>query len=201
MVLSAALLWPVTFPGGQTVNLSFSPLGPTDLYTHYDPNTYFNPQHSYAAVRRCWSAGVKAEGCEIFLVHPHLGARPLPQGKLRGLPRIKWTPDGQYLIAYGDDWLRLWNLKGAVRGLTPAVEHRSAEQILGRSIERVQFKRHLLCLTTIFDLGTPVYASPEPVSSSAPPSPSRTIVAQQAYVWPMLQEASLSDQQQCQTAK
>jgi len=202
LLLSAVLAWPVTFPGGSTVTLSLRDDDPNDPYTYFRPETIFNPQHSYAAVSNCGTAGANLDSCRFFLVNPSFGSRPLPQGQMSGLPGLEWTPDGKYLIAVGDNSVRLWNLKGGVRGVIPEIPVTLPEQGLSRTIKSMDLRGQLLCLQTEFGVGVQVYASsnsdnPELLSGSTTSDVHRVEV-RQAYRWPVLQRGTPAEDRQCQ---
>jgi len=199
LLLSAVLAWPVTFPGGSTVTLSLRDDDPNDPYTYFRPETVFNPQHSYAAVSNCGTAGANLDSCRFFLVGPSFGSRPLPQGQMSGLPGLEWTLDGKYLIAVGDTSVRLWNLNGGVRGIIPEIPVPPPEQRLFHTIKSMDLRGQWLCLQMEFEVGVQVYASPnpEPPGGSANPDVHRVEV-RQAYRWPALRRGTAADDRQCQ---
>jgi len=200
LLLSAVLAWPVTFPGGPTITLSLPDDDPDDPYTYFRPETVFNPQHSYAAVRRCGTAGANLDRCMVFLVDPSRGSRPLPQGEMGGFPALKWTPDGRYLIAAGEHSLRLWNLRGAVRGITPGVAVDPPEQLLSRWVKGVEVRGHWLCVRTEVELDVPLYATPGLPDAHVDSGPLhvRHVDVRQAYRWPTLQKGTPADDRRCQ---
>lgn len=194
VLLGAALLWPVSFLGGPTVTLSLSQPRVTDAATVSDPVTLFNPQRSAAVVRQCVSTGVNADWCDLTLVLPRTGARSLPQGHLRGLPGVIWSPDGQAVLAFGDTWLRRWTLTGDVQGLSFGDQRLTGGEVLHRTLERVTFQGQQLCLTLRLSRGTPVSASVTPVPSSTAWT---EWVVRRAYHWPSLRTGSPADDRTC----
>jgi hypothetical protein len=198
-LLTAVLVWPVAFPGGPVVRLSLPDPGPADIYTASDPSTLFNPQRTAAVVGRCVSAAVNAKWCDLYLVQPRTGARPLPQGHLRGTPAVTWTPDGRFVVASGERWLRLWNLAGAVRGLSLADQTTATGQLISTELRRLTFRQRLLCLTLTSTVRTPVFAAPGPGQDGpAREGPAaRGSITRQADHWPTLHRATPAEDRGC----
>lgn len=204
VLLGAALLWPVPFPGGQTVHVPLPAPGPAALGTAFRHDTVFNPQRTHAVVSQCFSAGVNAEWCDLYLVRPSSGARPLTQGHLGGRPGVRWTPDGRFIVAYTGHRVRLWTLDGAVRGLSFADQIQPTGQRLQTDLQHLLFRDSLICLTLQQTLSTPVYASTRPADQAATATgatPIQTHRTQQAYHWPTLQRATPSENRACQAVK
>ena len=171
LLIAAGLLWPVTFPGGQTVRVQMPDYGPEDLVRTYRPSVRFNPQRSFAAVQTSWSAGAKYEGGDVFLVHP---SRPTLRLTAGTVGRLFWTEDGQYLIGAGKTTVRLWNLQGGVRLATPSLPARwlNGRDVIAREIIGMALAQSALCVRSSFVLAEAGAFAPVPGApgDEAPPA-------------------------------
>lgn len=194
LLLAVLLTWPVTFPGGHTINVPVPDYGPSDIVTRSQPQVFFNTQKTFAAVQTCWFAGVKYEGCDLFLVNRQGKVQKLPHGQ--GTPGLRWTPDGNYLIAQGDTWIRLWNVRGKIRGVTPDIELAADQTILNRDIETTELKGRFICAIASFSVGKTVDFSPIPMNDlrvnpyNLPPPRITLVWTATKYHWPTLQRIS-----------
>lgn len=186
-LLVSALTWAVTLAGGQVVQVPLPEPAPPDLYTRADPVTHFNPTRIAAMVQACALGPVNADLCELILVTPQRGVLDL--GRQPDLPGVFWTPDGRYVVAWGDTWVRLWNLRGAVRGVTPTLPVEVGERLFDRDISQVWVQGQALCLEVDFAVGDENALSPS-LDGDAPtdvPAPVlRTVSRLLAYRWPAL---------------
>ncbi|MBZ9749395.1 hypothetical protein K7W42_00825 [Deinococcus sp. HMF7604] len=105
----------------------------------------------------------------------------------RGLPGTFWTPDGRYLAAWGDPSLRLWNLRGQVRGVVPDLRLKAGQRMFGRQINQVWLQDQAVCLRVTLTFG-PAGAL-APVLPDGPPWPAEvltSVTTMLAYHWPTL---------------
>lgn len=172
MVLSlipAFLAWTVAFPGGQKATVQLPDYGPDDLVTTARPSVHFNPQGTFAAVQTFWSAGVKYDGGDVFLVHPTRSTRRLPGGNVG---RLLWTQDGHYLIGAGKTTVRLWNLQGNLRQATPFLPARwlNGRDTIDRDITEVALGKAALCVQASFVLAEAGAFAPTPAPAAQPDS-------------------------------
>ncbi len=137
LLLAAALFFSVTFPGGAAVQVPLSDPGPEDLFTEAQPTVSLNRSRSAAVVRRCVFGPVNADWCDLMLVRANGEVQTL--WRPRGIPGQVWTVDGRYVVAWNDASLRLWNLRGQVRGVMPDLPLTSGQRMFGRDIRKVWF--------------------------------------------------------------
>jgi len=74
----------------------------------------FSPVSTSAVVLFRWSVPKYSDGA-AYLVKPNGAVLSL---KNSGVWKTLWTRDGKYILGFGDNTLRLWNLKGALRQLS-----------------------------------------------------------------------------------
>lgn len=194
LLLAALLTLPVAFPGGQTIQVPLPENDPASVERPLPPEILFNPQNLFAIVKLCWSAGAKYQNCDFVLVDAESGIRHLSQASVRGLPHLFWTPDGKYLIAQGDTWVRLWNLNGKVRGVTPNLEVSADQTLLNRYVEETKLEGRFICAITGFSVGKT--ADFQPLNDlrvnpyNLPPPKITLLWTATKYNWPTLQRIS-----------
>ncbi len=94
--------------------------GPADSFNHPEfpwtlSQTLLSPRGDAAAARFCFEPpGFRF--CEVYLARPGPPVLTLKNGTVF---QLLWTADGQYLIGAGKNTVRLWNLSGGVRIVTP----------------------------------------------------------------------------------
>ncbi|WP_407542580.1 hypothetical protein Q0M94_23610 (plasmid) [Deinococcus radiomollis] len=92
-----------------------------------------------------------------------------------------WTADGRYLIGADSNSVRLWNLSGTSRFVTPPLQPGMRSSLF--EVTRIWLDRGGLCVASVFQT-TP--GQPRPVN--APPLPLSTTAATTRYALPLLTE-------------
>lgn len=188
LLLAAALTVPVAFPDGMVVAVPMRRVEPEDLFTAGDPRVIFNRDRSAAVVQRCVIAPKNSDWCDLWLVRPD--RQPLGLKAQGGVVGLVWTPDGRYLVARSDSSLRLWNLRGAVRGVVPGEDLPTGQGVTGRRVQRVWFSGRLLCVTAEMWAVPPSDLYPSPTSPGPHTAPMSTrLQSTFAYRWPALTPA------------
>ena len=115
---------PASAPAPSTVTVDFGARGkvqvpaPAALPPFFWEATFRSPGGDAAALKFCQHVSVMGPPlCRVMLAQPGRAPFELRRGVVG---KLLWTPDGQYLVGAGSNTVRLWNLAGGVRVVTPA---------------------------------------------------------------------------------
>ncbi|MVN86288.1 hypothetical protein GO986_05870 [Deinococcus sp. HMF7620] len=90
-------------------------------------------------------------------------------------------------MAWGDTSLRLWNLRGQVRGVVPDLHLKAGQRMFGRQIKQVWLQDQAICMRVTLTFGPAGALAPVPPDGLPRPHKALTSVTTVlAYHWPTL---------------
>ncbi|WP_420596217.1 hypothetical protein [Deinococcus sp.] len=106
----------VTLGNGKTVTVvGPGPVQWADIVVDWElSNLAYSPDHKFAAVQFTFSVA-KGYNSAIYLVRPDGSTFRLASDTVFS---IEWTSDSKYILGFGGNTLRLWNLNGGLKQLT-----------------------------------------------------------------------------------
>jgi len=163
----------VSGPGSDAERLKY---GETSVWVN--TSTVISPRRDVAAVQFCADHAMES-GCVVYLARPTAEIQEL---KNSDVTLLLWTADGRYLIGADRNTVRLWNLSGAFRSVTPPPQPGVRSSLF--EVTRIWLDRGGLCVASVFQT-TP--DQPRSVMD-APPLPLSTTAATTRYALPLLTE-------------
>jgi len=182
--LLSSLVVPMTvvhFSSGQNVTVSgpgsdAERLKDGETSAWVNTSTVISPRKDVAAVQFCGNHTMES-GCVVYLARPTGGIQELQDSSVTSL---FWTADGRYLIGADRNTVRLWNLSGASRSVTPPPQPGMRSSLF--EVTRIWLDRGGLCVASVFQ------TTPDQPRSDAPPLPLSTTAATTRYALPFLTE-------------
>ena len=162
----------VSGPGSDAERLKY---GETSAWVN--TSTVISPRKDVAAVKFCVDHAMES-GCVVYLARPTGRIQELENSDVATL---FWTADGRYLIGADRNTVRLWNLSGAFRSVTPPPQPGMRSSLF--EVTRIWLDRSGLCVASVFQI-TPDQARP----MNALPLPLSTTAATTRYALPLLTE-------------
>jgi len=159
-------------PGSDAERLKY---GETSAWKN--TSTVISPRKDVAAVQFCVNHAMES-GCVVYLARPTGGIQELGDSDVAVL---FWTADGRYLIGADHNTVRLWNLSGAFRSVTPPPQPGMRSSLF--EVTRIWLDRGGLCVASVFQT-TPDHPRP----AGAPPPPLSATAATTRYALPLLTE-------------
>jgi WD40 repeat protein len=160
----------VSGPGSDAERLKY---GETSAWVN--TSTVISPRKDVAAVQFCTDHAMES-GCVVYLVRPTGRIQELENNNVNTL---FWTADGRYLIGADRNTVRLWNLLGGSRSVTPPPQPGMRSSLF--EVTRIWLDRRGLCVASVFQTGPN-----QPRSMDATPLPLSTTAATTRYALPLL---------------